>query len=53
MQEKCVNASCDNATEDYTTDAMCSTFLSVCTVNESGKGCTYKPLSCSDIKFKS
>ncbi|CAD8114581.1 unnamed protein product [Paramecium primaurelia] len=45
----CVNRTCSNAPDTYTTDQQCRDYLSNCTVQADGTGCVIQASKCIDI----
>ncbi|CAD8170519.1 unnamed protein product [Paramecium octaurelia] len=47
----CVNRTCSNAPDTYTTDEQCRTYLPTCTVQADGTGCIIRASKCVDISI--
>ncbi|CAD8122300.1 unnamed protein product [Paramecium sonneborni] len=45
----CVNRTCSNAPDTYTSDEQCRTYLPICTVQADGTGCVIRASKCADI----
>ncbi|CAD8125019.1 unnamed protein product [Paramecium sonneborni] len=46
----CVNRTCSNAPDSYNSDEQCRAYLSTCTVQADGTGCTIRASKCTDIQ---